>query len=252
MLYDKNMERKTVLLIVAIAVISIVCLLLLYFRFSAGKTPTSKFSISNPSNIEELNIRMEQVEKAMAKLITQIGADSASPAQVQTTTNSTLEARMNNLESAMASLTVTVNQLKTSSNQSSSTTTTAQTSTNSNQPPLYIPLGWNGSSNSTTWSSVTTQTFTLDPTDYPGMTSVQFTASILIYQGNGTAYAQLYNSTDGNAVYGSSLSTTSQNYSSVSSNNFQVPAAEKTYVLQLMSNTGYASMVQDAWLRINF
>lgn len=247
------MERKTAFLIIGVVAISLLVLLLLVFRFSAGKAPSPQFISSNPSNIEELNIRMDQTEKALAKLITQIGANSANvETSVQSGTNASMESRMNNLESAMASLTVTVNQLKNNTNQSSTTTTTSQSSSSTSQPPLYIPLGWNGSSNSTAWSSVSTQTFTLDPSDYPGMTSVQFTASILIYQGNGTAYAQLYNSTDGNAVYGSSLSTTSQNYAAVSSNNFQVPAAEKTYVLQLMSNTGYASMVQDAWLRINF
>lgn len=240
------MSRNTVILLILLVVTIFLVLGLIVFRFSwFGKTATKV--ITEPIS-EDVSIRLDQLEKAVAKMISQtplISPTSTSDSVKSQPAN--LDARLNNIESSIASLQSSVNSLK------STTETTETTSTSTTKKsPVYIPLGWQGSASSTDWTSISAQSFVFDPADYPGFTSVTFEANLQIYQGNGTAYARIYNSTDSGAVYGSDISTTSQDYKWVSSSNFNLTNAKKTYILQLRSNTAYASMMQNARLKVNF
>lgn len=241
------MSRNTIILIVVLIITIFSVLGLIVFRFSwFGQIPGSKLtSVSVP---EDVDIRLDQLEKAVAKMISQtpLISPTSSSNNIKTVANPNLDARLNNIESSLASLQVSVNSLK----GTSGIATTDSSGTK--KSPVYIPLGWQGSASSTDWTSVNAQSFIFDPADYPGFTNATFEANLQIYQGNGTAYARLYNSTDSSGVYGSDLSTTSQDYKWVSSSDFALSSAKKTYILQLRSNTGYASMIQNARLKISF
>lgn len=234
-------------MIVVLAVVMFLVLGLLIFRFSLPKSLVSA-KITPSVSSEDIEIRLDQLEKAVAKMISQtpLISPTGTSSDTKTQTSPNLEARLNNLESSLASLQASVNSLKGTTDATTDSTSVAKKS------PVYIPLGWQGSASSTDWTSVAAQSFTFDPADYPGFTNVTFEANLQIYQGNGTAYARLYNNTDSGAVYGSDLSTTSQDYKWVSSSSFALTNAKKTYILQLRSNTAYASMVQNARLKISF
>lgn len=224
----------------------------LYLRFSANTNIDKKEDAQDFSKEESTQIRVEQLEKAVAALIKKIDSiqtPSSDKQPANTAVPQGIDARLNNVESALASMLVTVNQLKAGASATQNTTT--QT-TSTKQPPSYIPLGWQGSISTTDWSSATTQTFIFDPADYPGFKNLVFEANLQVYQGNGTAYARLYNSSDSTFVYGTEVSTTSQSYLWVSSSSFNVPTSKKTYVLQLKTNTGYAAMVENARIKVNF
>lgn len=243
------MSSKTVAIVIGCVVTAVLVFGFLYFRFSAT-TNLLKIQPKDSASGEATQIRLDQLEQAVAALIKKVdiqqSTTSAKPVTSSTSTQG-LDARLNNIESTLAVLQVSVNQLKQSGVQS-----TGADSSSVSRSPLYIPLGWSGSSSATNWTSITTQTFEFNPSDYSGFKSLTFEVNLQVYQGNGKAYARLYNSTDGVAVYGTDVSSTSQDYLWVSSSNFSVPTSKKTYVLQLKTNTGYASMVQNARIKVNF
>lgn len=165
-----------------------------------------------------------------------------------TSDNTTLEAKVASLESQVASLQKQVNQLQGKTTQ----TTTTQTSTSSKPSPVYIPLGWVASSTAMDWTTISSQSVTIDTNNYPGMTSAQFEARIMNYQGNGTAFARLINTTDGTAILGSQVSASGTDYSWVTSSGFSLASGQKTYAVQLKTNTGYAAQIADAHIKINY
>jgi hypothetical protein len=117
--------------------------------------------------------------------------------------------------------------------------------------PLYIPLGTGGSSGDQNWLSIPTYQVTLDPGDYPGLTSVVLEVNMRLNQASGTGYARLYNSTDNYAV-SSEVSTASDKYGWFTSATFTLSSGKKTYVLQLKSSTGTEISVQNARIKISF
>lgn len=251
------MSKKTMIIIGMGSAATLLIVLFLYFRLSASSNLTKIDNIKTDSTMESNEIRIEQLEQAVANLIKQVDSLSGTTGNVQTVGGSSgvgsanFDARFNSIESTLANLLVTVNQIKQPGSQT--TTTSTATPTNVSKSPLYIPLGWTGSASSIDWSSVTGQSIIIDPGDYPGYTSMQFEASIQVFQGNGTAYARLYDSDDSLIVSASDVSTTSEAYTWVSSATFKLPSvAKKTYILQLKTPTTYASMIQNARIRVNF
>jgi hypothetical protein len=118
---------------------------------------------------------------------------------------------------------------------------------------VYIPLGGSGGSVNTlnVYGDVTTTETIIDSGSYPGAKGVYLEADISIYQGNGTAFARLFNKTDGIAL-NSEVSTNSENYSLKTSGSFSLSSGKKTYLIQLKTNTGYAAQLNTARLRVEF
>lgn len=202
-----------------------------------GQTDVSSFAPVDNSD------RIKILEEAVILLAKKINGE------VPTTgTNATLIGRISTLEDKVTSLQRQVSQL-----QSGVSPTSAPAAGRSvKQPPIYIPLGWVASSSVMVWTTITTQSITIDTNDYPGFTSAQFEARIVNFQGNGTAYARLINTTDGSGVLASEVSNSGIDYAWVTSSNFSLASGKKTYAVQLKTNTGYAAQISDAHLKINF
>lgn len=167
----------------------------------------------------------------------------------ETSTNiATLESKITSLEDKVIALQRQVSQLSSGISPTPAETAAATTK----KPPIYIPLGWVASSSVLDWTTVSTQSIIIDTADYPGYTSAQFEGRIVNYQGNGTCFARIINTTDGNAVLGSQISTSGIDYAWVISSNFSLVTGKKTYAVQLKTNTGYAAQISDAHLKINF
>lgn len=245
MLYDYLMRR--LVLIGGVVFILALVMGLVYIRSSGNSSVTSPQNIVGGNILSgSLENRVSTLEDAISLLINRVNnlslASGKSELSEEQPSSSSAD-RIQSLESTVANLQVQINVLK-----GGSTSTTTST-----KSPVYIPLGWSGSSQATDWTSITTQTIVIDPADYAGYTSMQFEANIQIYQGNGMAYARVYDKEDGLAATNSQVSTTSQDYMWVTSATFQLPStSKKTYLLQLKSTSSYAANIQNARIKVNF
>lgn len=135
--------------------------------------------------------------------------------------------------------------------------TLEQSSSENNQPaqaksPAYIPLGSTGSSQALDWTSLATFEAEINSDDYTGYSNMYLEVNMRAFQGNGKAFARLSNKTDSTAVGSSEVSTTSSDYTSITSAGFKLLGGKKTYRLQLKTLTGYAADVQFARIKVTF
>jgi hypothetical protein len=201
---------------------------------------------ANSSDLVDLANKVEILRKQVGNMDSIINKNSQSSSENSgpTSSNASVENRLENLESAVA-------QLQAKIGQSSSASTGVSSSTN--KIPAYIfSLGGSSSTGQLDWTVVTSPTITINPSDYPGFTSFQLEGYLSDYQGNGTSYARLYNSNSGNAIGGSDISTTSENPTWVSSTTFTLPSGKTTYSFQLKTSTGYTATLENARLKVNF
>lgn len=119
----------------------------------------------------------------------------------------------------------------------------------SSKSTIYIPLGSGGIIESTDWTSINTFLITLDPSQYPGYTSMQLEVNMRLNV-PGTVYARLYNNTSGSATSLEATSTSTVS-SVVSSSNFTLPAGSKSYVLQAKTS-GSKAFLDYARIKVNF
>lgn len=187
------------------------------------------------------NSQYQTLSDAITALQKKVNGDTA-------TSIATLESKVTSLEDKVTTLQRQVSQLQSGV----SPTPTEAATTTTKKSPIYIPLGWVASSQALDWTTISTQSITINSNDYPGMTSVQFEGRIVNYQGNGTAYARVINTTDGNAILSSQISASGTDYTWVTSSGFTLASGSKTYAVQLKTNTGYAAQIADAHLKINF
>lgn len=116
----------------------------------------------------------------------------------------------------------------------------------------YIPMGLGGTSSSTDWTVINTQEIEVDPTEFPGYLGANLIVELKVKDGNGMAYARLFNVTDNTPVYSSEVSTSSGDFTPVTSGSFVFATGKKKYRLQLKSLTGYQVDVQLTKVKISF
>lgn len=122
----------------------------------------------------------------------------------------------------------------------------------SKKPPLYIPFGGGATATSLDWTTSDVVEVTIDPADYNGYSSMQLEASIKVLSGNGQAFVRLFNNNEKLAILSSEVSTTSENYTWITSDGFKLPTGKKTYRFQLKTLSGYEASVKDSKIRVNF
>ncbi len=225
-------------------VISIIGVILFYNYLKPGPHEVPATSPLADTSSASLTDRVNSLEEAVTLLDKKVVQTPISPAvnpnNPSSPAPSDIDTRLSKLETEVADL----------ENRLNSPSSSVAPSTK--QSPLYIPLGWTGNSTGLDCNNITSQTITINGADYPGYTSMQFEANIAVYQGNGQAFARIMNNDDGTVIQQSQISTASQDYTWVSSNNFTVSNSSKTYVLQLKSLTGYSAQIQNARIKINF
>lgn len=205
----------------------------------SGQTVTNTDAFAPISS----NDRLKILEDAVVSLAKKINGGSGAA-----DSNAALSSRISVLEDKVTALQKQSSQTQTGAD----LTPTPTSSSIVKQSPIYIPLGWVASSSSTDWTTVSSQSVIINTADYPGMTSAQFEARIVNYQGNGTAFARLINTTTGNAVLASEVSANGTDYTWVTSASFSFTSGKNTYAVQLKTNTGYNAQIADAHIRINF
>lgn len=214
-------------------------LYLRFFRFSQNNIIPGVLTPQSSDN-SSLELRVKSLEDAVVTLAKQISKNNSS---------SDLDTRVKVLEDRISSLQQQPNgQVITNTSPILIPTSTPTVK----RAPVYIPLGSGGTSAALDWTTIDTYQVILDPNDYPGYSSAQLELSLRVYQGNGKAFARLYNSDDGLAILLSEVASITGDYTWVVSSPFNFSSAKKSYKLQLKTLTGYEAGIQNARLKINF
>lgn len=247
------MLLKIIPVIVAAAIVIGATLYIFVFK---PKPQIAGLSLTNETTITNLENRIDALEEAVNTLVANSSGDSKQASKTTTTTSSD---KTKDLEDRLSSLIARVNQIEAvQKNQPSSTSLTSQTqtqsttSTSTSKAPLYIPLGVTAGSSSTEWATQGSVEIVLDPADYSGYKNMQLEVLLRVFQGNGKAYARLFNHTDGSGITASEVTTTSESYTWVTSSGFTLAGGKKTYRLQLKSLTGYEASIQYARIKVNY
>ncbi len=74
----------------------------------------------------------------------------------------------------------------------------------------YVPIPSSGNTTNNEWTDLSGTDFYFNTAEYTGLKQVQFEATMKLLNGNGTAYLRLFDTTNGIAVQGSEVETTSQ------------------------------------------
>jgi hypothetical protein len=174
-----------------------------------------------------------------------------SPTYTQVPSNQ--DAKVTILESKVGILQKRIEQLEGELGKSSTTTQTTTTQTSTKPPGYVFALGSEVSSTTLDWTRAGSLLVDINPADYPGVKSFQLEVEIQQYQGNGTGYARLVNSSDGLSILDSEISTGTQTFTWIGSpKTFSLPSGKKTYVLELKTNTGYQVSVRSFRVKVNY
>lgn len=242
MLYHKD-KMRFILPIIAIIAITIG---IAYYRFfispqNLPKNEPKKNILTDLTNTETSSLddgkRLKSLEEKVASLSASSGLKNAPQTETNKDELKVVETAIRDLQARVATL--------------------EQTGSENNQPaqtrsPVYIPLGSTGSSQALDWTSLATFEVEINSDDYTGYSNMYLEVNMRAFQGNGKAFARLSNKTDGTAVGSSEVSTTSSDYTTVTSAGFKLSGGKKTYRLQLKTLTGYAADVQFARIRVTF
>lgn len=158
-----------------------------------------------------------------------------------------LENKVNSLESSNSALISELNSLQSSKPQTTNSQTTGKKS------PVLLPINPGGNISSTTWSNLTTGSITVDPANYPGYKNAYLIITLSVYQGQGTAYAQLVNTQNTLAIIPSQVSTNSYQPVTLTSSPFQLPSGSNNYTIQMYNQTpDYPAQAGSSFLQITY
>jgi hypothetical protein len=124
------------------------------------------------------------------------------PAPQPVSTTSSLDTRVSQLESSITAM-------QSATPVPTSSASPAPISTASRHVS-YLPINGSFSQLSYNWVDVPTSSFYFDTGDYPGLISVNFEANMKLFNGNGLAFARLYDATHSAPIPGSQFQTGSQ------------------------------------------
>lgn len=158
------------------------------------------------------------------------------------TTNSSLDAKVKSLETVDVDMASRVTTLEKATPAPASSTS---------KSTVFIPLGSGGYWGNQDWYTLSDYQVNLDPANFPGYTGMVLEITMKLEEAAGTGSVRLYNTTDSSAL-SSEASTTSSNYSIVSSSSFKLPSGNKNYALQTKSTQGKNLFIQSARIRVNF
>ncbi len=118
---------------------------------------------------------------------------------------------------------------------------------------VYIPLGGGSSTQSQSWVSLNNNQVYIDfYNDYGSNAYATWDVFTKVDQGNGAAYARIFDLTNGVAVDGSELTTTSSTTTQVSSGQIKLRTGRNLYTVQIKSLNGYTAFIDSARIKITY
>lgn len=115
---------------------------------------------------------------------------------------------------------------------------------------FYYPIPGSGSTTNTQWTDVAGSEFYLNISDFSGFKEAYLEVNMKLFNGNGAAYARLYDITNSRAVDGSEVTTTSQTSTAVTSGKISIWRGNNKYKLQVKSLTSDTTVIESARMKI--
>lgn len=114
----------------------------------------------------------------------------------------------------------------------------------------YIPVSGSGSTLENKWTDLRGTEFYISTDDYPNLVEAYFEANMKLLNGNGLAYLRLFDITAGIEVWGSEISTSSQDFTSVSSGKMTIRTGTHLYRVQAKSLTADTTVFNSGRIKI--
>lgn len=115
---------------------------------------------------------------------------------------------------------------------------------------VYISIGSTGSTANTSWADIPGTDFYFDLSDYPGVKSVRWEASLQSYLSSDPVYVRLYDVTNNRAVDGSDLTTTFSTYQYIRSSDLTIWRGNNLYRIQARGSSGNTVNLSSPRLKI--
>ena len=115
---------------------------------------------------------------------------------------------------------------------------------------IYIPLGGSGSTASTSWADVGNAEVYFNIDDYQDVDRIYFEGFIKVKNGNGKAFARLYDVTHSIGVQGSDIETSNENFTMVESGTLSFWQGKNLYRIQIKSLNGYDAYIDSGRIKI--
>lgn len=115
---------------------------------------------------------------------------------------------------------------------------------------IYIPLGGSGSTASTSWADVGNAEVYFNIDDYQNVDRIYFEGFIKVKNGNGKAFARLYDVTHSIGVQGSDIETNNENFTLVESGTLSFWRGKNLYRIQVKSLNGYDAYIDSGRIKI--
>jgi len=115
---------------------------------------------------------------------------------------------------------------------------------------IYIPLGGSGSTASTSWADVGNAEVYFNIDDYQNVDRIYFEGFIRVKNGNGKAFARLYDVTHSIGVQGSDIETNNENFTMVESGTLSFWRGKNLYRIQVKSLNGYDAYIDSGRIKI--
>ncbi len=113
-----------------------------------------------------------------------------------------------------------------------------------------VPIPGSGETKENNWTNVYGSEFYFDSEDYPGMSEAYWEANLKLFNGNGKAFARLFDITAGIEVWGSEIYSESQNYEAVKSGKISLRPGNRLYRVQLKSLTADTTVYNFGTIKI--
>lgn len=114
----------------------------------------------------------------------------------------------------------------------------------------YLPISVGGSTGNNDWTTLSGTDFYFDTSDYPGLVEIYFEVTAKLFNGNGTAFVRLYDSTHGVGVQGSEVQTGQQQDTVVESGKVSFYRGKNLIQVQAKSLTADTAIFTSGRLRI--
>ncbi|MCJ7804432.1 hypothetical protein MUP35_01730, partial [Patescibacteria group bacterium] len=115
---------------------------------------------------------------------------------------------------------------------------------------IYIPLGGGGATINRDWVDVGNAEVYLDVNDYPNLDKAYFEGFIKVKNGNGKAFARLYDVTHSIGVQGSDIESASENFTLVESGSLNFWQGKNLYRIQIKSLNGYEASIDSGRIKL--
>ena len=129
------------------------------------------------------------------------------------------------------------------------TTKPASTLKPKSKSTSYFTISGSASTLNNTWTDVAGSDFYFDPAEHPGLVDVRFEVNLKLVNGNGMAYARLYDVTHSIGV-NSEVSTNSQASVLVTSGNINFWSGRNQYRVQIKSLTADTAVYESGRLKM--